>query len=654
MKHRALSILTLAAAISMNTFAASDGKWLPKNAGAYMKQCFADDYDLASSGNYLDDGKVEYVDGRGWTFASPLSWNGWTGVAARFFAYAPYKGDISNAHSVRFSVLADQSSEPNLVASHVMWGNADCGNYGETKVALCHSFPKLTVNLTVADDFGEEVSVSDLSVILSGLYLSCDFDLGWDAVRAGIPQVYNRSNVSMLNNGDMTFSVFAVPQYISDGNIEFQVKWKKRVFTLVCPSSLELDSDRHYVIKLKLNKPDDSGINVGVDGWEDDGEDQGGTAQASPRGAAATPLALELVAIEGQNNTDVLEIPVNPNPTNYRVELHEGWNWISSNLWDEGYQMSSVFVKPIEDEVERVVGFEQELTNDPEFGIVGNLSSITPDKSYRIKMSKDFVYEREGVAALPSNTPVTICPGWNWIGYVPASAVSLSEAFDRFQPSEGDLIKNRFSFSTYAGYAWTGTLNSMTPGEGYVYFNASDEIKELRYVDTRSFASSSAMALAPHSDLPTSSPWTVDVYKYPGNMTMVATLCDKGETMEPGRFVVGAFAGEECRGIGQYVDDKIYIVVFGNSAESVDISFKAYEVESGEIFDISEHVYFKEDMFGSNASPYVLNILGDTSVSGIESDVLAPRKIYNVMGPRLTGISRGGVYVIDGRKAIVE
>lgn len=110
MKHRALSILTLAAAISMNTFAASDGKWLPKNAGAYMKQCFADDYDLASSGNYLDDGKVEYVDGRGWTFASPLSWNGWTGVAARFFAYAPYKGDISNAHSVRFSVLADQSA----------------------------------------------------------------------------------------------------------------------------------------------------------------------------------------------------------------------------------------------------------------------------------------------------------------------------------------------------------------------------------------------------------------------------------------------------------------------------------------------------------------------------------------------------------------
>lgn len=129
MKHRVLSILTFAAAISINAFAASDGKWLPKDAGAYMKQCFADDYELASSGNYLDDGRVEYVDGRGWTFASPLSWNGWTGERAAFFAYAPYKGGISDARSVRFSVMSDQTTEAILVASHLMWGRADCANH---------------------------------------------------------------------------------------------------------------------------------------------------------------------------------------------------------------------------------------------------------------------------------------------------------------------------------------------------------------------------------------------------------------------------------------------------------------------------------------------------------------------------------------------
>lgn len=143
--------------------------------------------------------------------------------------------------------------------------------------------------------------------------------------------------------------------------------------------------------------------------WEDDGEDQGGTAQAAPRGVAATQSAQELLAIDAQDNTDVLEIPVNPNPTTYSVELHKGWNWISSNLWDEGYQLSLVFVTPIADKVERVVGFEQELTNDPVLGIVGNLSSITPDKSYRVNMSEDYIYKREGIAALPSNWETHQC-----------------------------------------------------------------------------------------------------------------------------------------------------------------------------------------------------------------------------------------------------
>lgn len=653
MKHRVLSILTFAAAISINAFAASDGKWLPKDAGAYMKQCFADDYELASSGNYLDDGRVEYVDGRGWTFASPLSWTGWKGERAKFFAYAPYKGGISDARSVSFSVMSDQSTETNLVASHLMWGKADCANYDETKVALSHTFPKLTVNLTIADDFASEVSVSDLSVVLSGLYLSCRLDLVWDAVGAGGPSVYNQSSVSMLNNGDMTFTAFAVPQYIDDGNLEIMVKWKKREFRLTYPSSLALDSDRNYVISLKLNKPNDSGLDVGVGDWDDDGEDQGGTAQAAPRGAAATQSALELLAIDAQDNTDVLEIPVNPNPTTYSVELHKGWNWISSNLWDEGYQLSSVFVEPIADKVERVVGFEQELTNDPVLGIVGNLSSITPDKSYRIKMSENYIYEREGIAALPSNTPITLHPGWNWIGYVPASAVSLSEAFDGFQPSEGDQIKGRSSFSDYAGNAWSGFLCSLNPGEGYVYYNASGEIKELRYVDTRTFGLASAFELTPCADASSDSPWTVDAYKYPGNMTMVATLSSDGETMEPGRYVVGAFAGEECRGIGQYVNDNIYMVIFSDSSESVDIRFKAYEVATGETLDISEHVAFKEDKLGSTASPYELTLSGDTSISGVTSDAHSPRQIYNIMGQRLKNTSRSGVYVMDGRKRVV-
>ena len=285
--------------------------------------------------------------------------------------------------------------------------------------------------------------------------------------------------------------------------------------------------------------------------------------------------------------------------------------------------------------------------------------------------------------------------GWNWVSYPFYKPLALQNVIAGAE--EGDYItSHQDGFAEYADGQWQGTLNILSPGNGYLYKSSSRKAFEIDF-----FAQTTPSLANVNDDTATESTLTVDSRMYPSTFNVIAVLNGDGLVMSEdcqlyalvgnecrgvgknigGKYFVTVYGDgaatvkflvknmrtgqeyeaeetltflEECRGIGQYVKDKIYMVIFGDSAESVEISFKAYEVATGETLDISEHVAFKEDKLGSTASPFILNILGDTSVSGIESDVPASRQIYNIMGQRLNNTSRSGVYVIDSRKVIVE
>ena len=298
------------------------------------------------------------------------------------------------------------------------------------------------------------------------------------------------------------------------------------------------------------------------------------------------------------------------------MNLAKGWNWVSSNLADEGYQKVKEFIKPIENKVERLVGVDAELSRNPQQGLTGDLATLTPAAGYLLQANAAVGHTWSGHAHKPETTAVTLKKGWNWIGYLPIEANTLEQALEGLTPSEGDIIKDYSHFATYMGGKWEGTLTTMAPGIGYMY--RSGKSLSFHYPVQRVFpveTGAESMARAA-----VASPWHFDNHKYPYNMNMIATVQTKGTTAPAGLFTIGAFVGNECRGIGQYVGDKLYMTMYGDISTAETMTFKALENTSQEEYAIVETVKFANTLLGTVTSPYKLTIGGATGIGGAEDN----------------------------------
>lgn len=303
------------------------------------------------------------------------------------------------------------------------------------------------------------------------------------------------------------------------------------------------------------------------------------------------------------------------------MNLVKGWNWVSSNLADEGYQKIKDFIKPIEDKVERLIAFDSELIRDPQLGLTGDLTTFAPSASYLMQTNGTVDNAWNGHAYKPETTAVTLRKGWNWIGYLPIYENSLEKSLELLAPNEGDIIKDYTRFATYTGGKWEGTLTTMSPGIGYMYYSGKN--KSFHYPVQRVFpVETDAQRMAVTE---VASPWHFDSHKYPYNMNMIATVQADGNTAPAGLFTIGAFVGDECRGIGQYVGDKLYMTIYGDVNTSSLLTFKAIENSSQQEYDIVETATFANSMLGSVSSPYKLTISGTTGINGV-----ADKGEYNI------------------------
>ena len=271
--------------------------------------------------------------------------------------------------------------------------------------------------------------------------------------------------------------------------------------------------------------------------------------------------------------------------------------------------------------MERLIGFDSELIRDPQFGLTGDLTTFTPSASYLMQTNSPINNIWNGHAYQPETTAVTLKKGWNWIGYLPIYENSLEKSLEALAPNEGDIIKDYTRFATYTGGKWEGTLAIMSPGIGYMYY--SGKSKSFHYPVQRVFpVEADAQRMA---EAEVTSPWHFNCHKYPYNMNMIATVQADGSTAPAGLFTVGAFVGDECRGVGQYVGDKLYMTIYGDVNTSTKLTFKAIDNSNQQEYDIVETVKFANTMLGSVSSPYKLTISGTTGINE-----LADKGCYNV------------------------
>ena len=212
--------------------------------------------DLKSSGNYIDNACLTF-DGTKWNSENVLQWKD-RYTSAAFRAYYPYVEDVKDARAVPFTVKKDQSIKEAYVASDFLYGESWTNPVeGFPKPLLHHGMTNIVVNVKAGDGFTEdELKQGNLSV--------------------HVKNVYMQANVN-LENGEVNASG-------SVGSIKAYATSALAFSTIVVPQEVDLDFSKYcergrlYSVTATLKKTS-GGISVTIGGWEDSGEDFGGTVQ---------------------------------------------------------------------------------------------------------------------------------------------------------------------------------------------------------------------------------------------------------------------------------------------------------------------------------------------------------------------------------------
>lgn len=329
------------------------------------------------------------------------------------------------------------------------------------------------------------------------------------------------------------------------------------------------------------------------------------------------------------------------------VNIAYGWTWMSHNLStsasvDEVMDSSNIY---------RILSQTKEAIRDPELGVVGTLTELIPQECYKVESRRTESIEFSGYERFNAATTIPVNTGWNWLGYPLADRMPVDEAFAPTAVEELDVIVGQNGFAQFDGTNWVGTLEVMTPGLGYMYQSRS--AKDIVY-NTAPTAKASARYSAAVSAY---SPLTVDIYKYPAVMPVVATLTDmEGILLDNKDYQVNAFCGSECRGIGRVVNGLVMMNVYGNSGDAID--FRVTDASCSSEFAADASVKFCEEVVGSIVEPYSIAVNTMSGISDVTYDGNITVSIVNdvlfVKGIAPEMVSLVDVYDVDGRRLVHE
>ena len=154
------------------------------------------------------------------------------------------------------------------------------------------------------------------------------------------------------------------------------------------------------------------------------------------------------------------------------THLNTGWNWYSTHIEQTGDGLM---------QLEEALGTNGEVIKSKNQSKMyrngswlGPLSNITNETSYRIKTSEACDVTMRGALADPSTHPITLTPGWSWIGYPITEEMTVIEAMANITPSENDVIKSKNKSAIFRNGAWRNSF-TITPGMGLMYKSNNTE-----------------------------------------------------------------------------------------------------------------------------------------------------------------------------------
>lgn len=300
------------------------------------------------------------------------------------------------------------------------------------------------------------------------------------------------------------------------------------------------------------------------------------------------------------------------------ISLNRGFNWVSFNLdLGAGNNTFTNALASLQTKTDAYIktdnNFATYLSGTNDWDALSPV--VLPTKRYMLYVpGKDTVCIK-GSPYKQAEQPITIRNGWNWLGYVPSTGMTVTQALAGLTPLNGDLIKSQTLFAQYvAGVGWIGNLNFLEPQKGYLLKIStagtltypSTNVSTSGFI-TSSFESVSTMVAMTNQRL-IEPEMTFDFAQYNSTMNLIGQVNG-----------IAIAAADELRA---YIDGKlvgrIKPTIANKSSlffqtiyqdESRNVHFRLFKADRGKEFDLNRTVQYQaETLAGSVSAPIVFEI----------------------------------------------
>lgn len=338
------------------------------------------------------------------------------------------------------------------------------------------------------------------------------------------------------------------------------------------------------------------------------------------------------------------------------TEINHGWQWISFYADPVDPSVASVFNivdytgEPV---VTEVVQNDAYARREADGSWSGELTAVQIGLMYKVNASGISRLSIIGPAANDLRRPITITPMWNWLGANISSSMMLSTALADMDPEEGDVIKNRTRMAIFTDGGWIGTLQAITPGEGYFYRSFAAESKQFTYPSSATQVQSApakapVMTAAGHFG-------EYDTARYDGTMTITAAIECEGHRLSNCELAAFDANGDLCGDKFTHDEDDrhlIYLVVHADHEQAIAFRVAITDAEGNVTeYQLSTTIPFEDGAaLGTTAQPVVFDLteLGLRSIYNLPDD----QGVYKTLDEnRQVIIHRGhDTFTPDGRQ----
>lgn len=302
-----------------------------------------------------------------------------------------------------------------------------------------------------------------------------------------------------------------------------------------------------------------------------------------------------------------------------KIALNKGWNWLSFNLdLGTGNNTVSKVLSSLKYKNGALIKDDALFSKyypEPINDWKNSLKTINPIKRYMVYAPEKDTISIKGMPYKATDFPVNIVQGWNWIGYVPSSGISVTQGLRGLTPLNGDIIKSQTAFAQYvAGLGWVGNLNFLEPSKGYLLkISNTGNLTYPEPTTSTAFSADFESATIALANAKPEVPIDYQFAQYQSNMNIIGRV--EGITIDPDdelrAYIDGKLAGLN-KSIINKKDRLFFQTVYHQDA--LNVSFKLYKADRKKEYDLSNVMTFKVDsLAGLVTNPVIFKLVSNAN-----------------------------------------